>query len=162
MVHTRARTPPPPDYSEHLAAIRRLFLRPPEFYSLDELAALWRVDENDVRDIYHDEIARSGDERIAWPDVVGASIRFTMLRPVDIERALGLDLPRVLSEAWRTAPVVIHLPRFVAEAVALEPSVPADLSISTRVERMLMELYGNHQTREGGIVAFGEGRSTSG
>ena len=38
------------------ARIRRFFLQPQTEYTLDELAALWRVSGGDVRDVFTDEI----------------------------------------------------------------------------------------------------------
>lgn len=135
---------------EHLTAIRRFFLHPEETYSIKELAALWRVSLDDVRDIYHDEIAeweisneREGVEkvlRIKWAKAVGTTGVFSLLRPFDIERALGPDFINVRTERWRTVPILIHLPRFVANAFELDASVPPRLALANRIERVL-ELF---------------------
>jgi hypothetical protein len=130
-------------YAAHLAAIRRFFLERRETYSIEELAELWRVHQDDVRDVYHDEfrVPDAASRGIAWADAVGASIRFSMLRPIDVERALGLEFTRVRAENWRTVAIVIHLPKFITNALALQPSVPANLDIEVRVEQLVMELF---------------------
>jgi hypothetical protein len=138
---------------EHLAEIRRFFLQPQETYSMKELAALWRVSLDDVRDVYHDEIAqweisngREGVEtnkvqRIKWAKAVGTTGVFSLLRPFDIERALGPDFINVRTERWRTVPILIHLPRFVANAFELDASIPPRLALANRIEKVLLELF---------------------
>lgn len=131
---------------DHFAAIRRFFLDPQEAYSLDELAALWRVRTDDVRDIYHDQIARAGEPlAIGWADAVGTTVAYSLLRPHDIERALGQDLTRVRSARWRTVPVLIHLPRFVADAFTLDASMPPRLALAARIEQFVFELFATEQ-----------------
>lgn len=137
------------DDGDHLAAIRRFFLQPQELYSLEELAALWRVHPDDVRDIYHDQLLRRAASnpdgtdslRIAWADAVGTSVTFNILRPFDIERALGPDFTRARPETWQTVPILIHLPRFIAEAVALDASIPPRLPLDVRIEQLIVELF---------------------
>lgn len=147
-----------PEYGGHLLAIRRFFLQPQESYAVEDLAALWRVRPDDVCAIYHDELARtSSTGRIEWADAAGASIAFTMLRPVDIERALGSEFGRVRPDTWRTVPILVHLPKFVIEAVTNEPALPADLALEVRVEQVLIELYARHECRATGTDAT-EGR----
>ena len=134
---------------EHLKAIRAFFLQPRERYSLDELAALWRVRQQDVLDVFHDRITgwepagHPGADtlRIEWADAVGTTITFNLLRPYDIERALGPDLENVRAERWRTVPVLIRIPRFVADAFALDPSIPPGLALAERVEHVLLEFF---------------------
>lgn len=147
----RARWQRPAGYGKHLSAIRRFFLQPQERYTVAELARLWKVHPDDVRDVLHDELTRtsSPEPPIAWADAVGASVAFRMLRPLDIERALGLDFSRVRPDTWRTVSVVVHLPKFVTDAVANEPSLPADLPLELRLERALIELYVRHESRSG-------------
>lgn len=143
-------SPSPSD--ERLEKIRRFFLQPKEAYSIPEISALWRVHEDDVCAIFHDELARSNrTERITWEHALGASVSFCMLRPLDIERALGLDFTRVRPEAWRTDSVVVHLPKFVIESLASEPSVPSDLPLDVRIEQLLIELFKGHPSRTAGI-----------
>jgi hypothetical protein len=49
------------DDREHLAAIRRFFLEAQDTYSLDELAALWRIHPDDVRDVYYDQLVQRAE-----------------------------------------------------------------------------------------------------
>lgn len=146
---------------EHLSEIRRFFLEPKETYSLQELAALWQISVDDVRDVYHDEIARvttsngggSGEPgkalRIKWAKAMGTTVVFSLLRPFDVEQALGPDFMNVRSERWRTVPVLIRVPRFVADAFELDASIPRGLALAHRVERMLLDLFATeHLTGE--------------
>lgn len=138
---------------EHLAEIRRFFLQPQETYSMKELAALWRLSLDDVRDVYHDEISRweesNGREGvetyeampIRWAKAVGTTGIFGLLRPFDVERALGHDFSNVRTERWRTVPVVIRLPHFVANAFELDASIPRRLALAHRIERILVECF---------------------
>jgi hypothetical protein len=138
---------------EHLAEIRQFFLQPEETYSIKELAALWRLSLDDVRDVFHDEITRweftSGKEgvetnavpRIPWAKAVATSAVFNLMRPFDIERALGDDFGRVRTERWRTVPILIHLPHLVANAFELDASIPPRLALASKVERILLELF---------------------
>jgi hypothetical protein len=137
------------DEQDRLDAIRRFFLQPPETYSIAELSALWRVQEDDVRAVFHDELAGTTPphERVPWAIAIGASIKFSMLRPLDVERALGADFTRARPDSWRTIPVVVHLPRFVTEALASEPSLPSDLPLGVRIEQLLVELYATYPGR---------------
>jgi hypothetical protein len=137
------------DDGEHLAAIRRFFLEPQDTYSLEELAALWRIHPDDVRDIYYDQLVQCAEPggravesmRIAWTDAVGTSVTFGILRPFDIERALGSDFTRARPEMWRTFPILIHLPRFIAEAIALDASIPPKVGLPVRIEQFIVELF---------------------
>jgi hypothetical protein len=70
-----------------------------------------------------------------------------MLRPLDVERALGDDFSRVWPENWRTVSVVVHLPRFITEVIATEPSLPSELSLEARIEQFLIGLINRHQNR---------------
>ena len=128
----------------HRAEIRRFFLQPAESYSVEELALLWQVHPDDVRDIFHDELAHLPSEvspAIAWSSAIEATVNFGMVRPVEIERALGNDFTRVRPEKWRTVRTVVHLPIFVRDAVAREPCLPSHLSTAVRIEQLLVELF---------------------
>jgi hypothetical protein len=134
------------DDTDHLDAIRRFFLQPLEAYSIDELAALWQVHPDDVRDIYFDQLRSPAAThctsiRIPWADAVAASITFNMLRPFDIERALGADFTQARTDMWRTVPILIHLPQFIADAVARDASIPATLALDLRIERFVLEHF---------------------
>jgi hypothetical protein len=143
------------DDTDHLDAIRRFFFQPLESYSVDELAAFWQVHPNDVRDIYFDQLRASAVTdrsamRIPRADALGASTTFNMLRPFDIERALGADFTRARTEMWRTVPILIHLPQFIADAVALDASTPATLALDLRVERFVLEHFASSSYRVDG------------
>jgi hypothetical protein len=146
------------DDTDHLDAIRRFFLQPLDAYSIDVLAALWRVHPDDVRDIYFDQLSAPAvtdrtSVRIPWADALGASTTFNMLRPFDIERALGTDFMQVRTEMWRTVPILIHLPQFIADAVALDASIPATLALDLRIERFLLEHFTSGSYRVDGSEA---------
>jgi hypothetical protein len=146
----KGRQPPiPPHERSRLEEIRRFFLQPSEAYSIPELAALWQVHEEDVRAVFHDELARptATDDRIAWALVLRASVGLCMLRPLDVERALGADFTRVRPETWKTVSVVVHVPTFVTEALTTEPALPADLPLNVRIEQLLVELFTSHPGR---------------
>jgi hypothetical protein len=132
-----------------------IFLAAEEAYSIPELAALWQVYEEDVRAVFHDELASptATDDRIAWALVLRASVGLCMLRPLDVERALGGDFTRVRPETWKTVSVVVHVPTFVTEALTTEPALPADLPLNVRIEQLLVELFTN---RPGRTVDMGE------
>ncbi len=147
------------DDTNHLDAIRRFFLQPLEAYSIDELAALWQVHSDDVRDIYYDQLLSASAVthgtllRIAWADALGASTTFNMLRPFDIERALGVDFLRARTDTWRTVPILLHLPQFIADAVALDASTPATLALDFRIERFILEHFASSTYRMDGSEA---------
>ena len=151
----RLTSPATDDDSAHLAAIRRFFLQPQEWYSFEELAALWRLHSDDVRDIYHDQLLKRTDAdldgsiglRIARADALGTSITFNILRPFDIERALDSDFVRVRPETWRTVPVLVHIPRFITEAISLDASIPPKLPLDVRIEQLIVELFTSGECR---------------
>lgn len=132
----------PIDQSED---IRRFYLEPDEFYSLADLAKVWRVPLDDVCLMFSDELARAagdadvGSFRVSWANALGAATVFHVFRAVDIERALGDDFDRVRSDRWRTVRIEVHIPRFVADAIAKMPLVPSPHSLAARVERFLCE-----------------------
>ena len=136
------RPPPRTDERSRLDAIRSFFLQPQETYSVAELSILWRVHDDDVLSIFHDELMRAGPhDRIAWAVALGASVHFGLLRPLDVEHALDAEFPRVRPGSWRTVPVVVHLPAFVMAAIAREPCLPSDLPLDVRIEQLLIELF---------------------
>lgn len=139
-------------HDEHLAEIRRFFLQPCETYSITDLATLWRISPDDARDILHDELAhREGSEareavtseglRIPWARAVGTTVRFSLLRPFEIERALGNEFSSVRTERWRTVPVLIRIPLFLANAFELDASIPPRLALAHRIEQILFEFF---------------------
>lgn len=141
------------DDTEHIERIRRFYLQPRETYSIPDLAALWQIAVDDVRDVYHDEIAKwenanglTGKDtknslEIKWAKAVHTTAIYGLLRPYDIERALGDDFVNVRTEGWRTVPILIHLPRFVARALDATPAVPRRSATAHRVEQMLFECF---------------------
>jgi hypothetical protein len=146
----------------HLAEIRQFFLDPREAYSLDDLAMLWRVSLDDAADICHDEIEQweqssgAGQKmpfQLPWAKAIGTTIRFALLRPFDIERALGDRFLEARSDRWRTVAVVVRLPRFVAEAFELHASTLPKLSLAHRIEQVLLEFF----TTDSAIDTWGYG-----
>jgi len=131
---------------EHVADIRRFFLQPKEAYGIADLARLWQITPDDVRDIYHDErtafsdadLAEPDSFRIAWANAVGTSVRFGLLRPWDIEVALADDFDRGRSEKWRTVPIVVRLPRFIVETL---PGRSRRRSLAAHLEQFVLELF---------------------
>jgi len=139
---------------DYLASIRRLLLEPQESYSIAELAALWRIPWDDARDVYHDELLRraqthpeEGDcVRVEWAEAVGVGLEFHLLRPYDVERALGSEFSCVRPESWRTVPVLIRLPRYIVEALCRGCDGPATQTVAEHVERSMLELFeGEHR-----------------
>ena len=134
------------------AEIRRWFAEPRETYTIEELAAMLRITMDDACDVYHDEIARlerlrgtvddASAVRVGWTAALVTAAEYGLLRPFDIERALGADFVEARSgEGWRTVPVLIRVPRFVADAIAREPVIPQGLALSHRIERILFERF---------------------
>ncbi|MCI0479046.1 hypothetical protein L0Y59_00675, partial [Candidatus Uhrbacteria bacterium] len=112
----------------------------------------WRISLDDARDIYHHELAQCqgsyakeavppGGLRIHWASAVGTTVRFSLLRPFEIERALGNEFSSVRTERWRTVPVLIRVPRFVANAFELDVSIPPRLALAHRIEQILFEFF---------------------
>lgn len=158
------------DDQKHLEEIRHFFLHPKETYSVEELSNLWRIHPDDVRDIHHDELLRrapfhteAGDApRIARADAVATGVNFNILRPFDVERALGTAFAHVRGEAWGTVPILVHVPTFIAEAVAVDPSIPPNLPIDVRLEQIILEVFAGSEysavaqgAREGLPEGFG-------
>jgi len=145
------------DPEQHLCDIRRFFLDPQQTYTFDDLARLWGISIDDVHDIYHDELfEQAHDEsseaqphRVSWVDAIGASRTFNLLRPFDIDIALGEDFGRVQSENWRTIPILIRLPRFIAQTITNVPSAALrSRSLAVRIEQFVLELYESEYQRE--------------
>lgn len=134
---------------ERYARIRQFFLRPEPTYSLPELAELWSAQHDDLQEIFYDcitgtESARPfslEDARIEWADAVRTAVTYSLLRPFDVECALGDKFSLARSERWRTVPVVVRLPRFVAAAFVLAPAVPATLAIACKIEQLALEFF---------------------
>jgi hypothetical protein len=144
------------DQSGHLVEIRRFFLSPEPAYSLDRLAELFQVSIDDMIDVYHDEIVRQIGEnvseidntavssvRIEWADAVRASRTFNLLRPWDIDLALGEHFNRVQPDAWRTVPVLVRLPRFIVDTIVATPAGLRTLDFAVHIENLILELYQN-------------------
>ncbi|HEY0371617.1 MAG TPA: hypothetical protein VGD79_06425 [Thermoanaerobaculia bacterium] len=124
-----------------LSDIRRWFERPQDSYTIEEIASVLRITVDDAMDIYHDEL---GDDTrptvVGWADALVTAAEYGLLRPYDIERALGADFVEARSgEAWRTVPILIRIPRWVADAIRREPVIPPKLGVSQRVELILLE-----------------------
>jgi hypothetical protein len=68
-------------------------------------------------------------------------VTFGILRPFDIECALGSDFTRARPAMWRTLPILIHLPRFIAEAIVLDASIPPKVGLHVRIEQFIVELF---------------------
>ncbi|HUP61299.1 MAG TPA: hypothetical protein VNA69_12850 [Thermoanaerobaculia bacterium] len=129
------------------AGIRAFFLDPKETYSLQELGDLWDVPLDDVLAIYREEAVEwsashprqpAAEMTVMWPDALGASLAFHVIRPFDIERALGRDFTRVRPENWKTLPVVLRLPQWIADRLQREPSLPSNLDLAGRIEQLLL------------------------
>jgi len=141
--------------TESITAIRRFLLEPQETYSVEDLAALWRIPSEDIRDIYHDELAgwaeahpaQPGCLRVTRADAVGTGLMFNLLRPFDVERALGDDFNRVRPDSWRTVPVLIWLPRFIADALPSDVHHSSSQHLAEHVERFILELFEGEHTR---------------
>ena len=135
---------------KQFAEIRRFLLDPAPAYSLQQLAALWRISIDDVRLVLHDELAawqqrypETPDSafRFEWAKAVGASTTFNLLRPYDVDIALDGDFDAVRSEKWRTVPILIRLPRFITDTIAEEGSLYARSCLPARVENFILQMY---------------------
>lgn len=133
-------------YSDRGDELRSFYLAPRETYSLKELAALWRVPLDDVTAMFADVLdaaERHGPDadafRITWAEAVKAATAYHVFRAVEIEQALGADFERVRPGRWRTAPLVLHLPQFILDALTHLDIVPSVESVAARAERLLCE-----------------------
>lgn len=130
----------------HLTAIRRFYVDPQPTYTLQELAALWQLPSDTVDDIYDDELDQhgvvGGDARasfcVTWSKAVATSNTFHLLRPRDVELALGSKLRDFRSDDWRTVPVQLRLPRFALDLIAAG-AFRRDGSIAVQVEQFILE-----------------------
>lgn len=126
--------------------IRRFYLFPDESYSLADLALVWRVPLDDVCAIFSDSLGGTRPDRanpalfrVSRADALGAATTFHVFRPVDVERALGDDFLRVRSHRWRTVPLVIYLPSYIAGALSTITFTPRPQSLAARAERLVCE-----------------------
>lgn len=129
-----------------LSSIRRFFLEPGDAYSFTDLARLWRVDAEQVREIFSDgsnaqEVEDPAAATVAWVDALGTGVAYNLLRPYDVERALGAEFRRFRPEAWRTVPVLLHLPAFVAAAIASDAFLQPALTLPEQVEQFVLECF---------------------
>jgi hypothetical protein len=130
--------------------VREFFLHPQETYSIDELSAVWEISEDDVCDIYSDELIegerrhpRGPDGlRVAWADAVGATVFWTLFRPCEIEVALAEDFSRARSDRWRTVPILVRLPRFVLDLITTAPPFPdAAKTLPAKIEQFIVGAF---------------------
>ena len=133
-----------------LEQIRDFFLAPSPAYSLIELATFWQVSLDDAMDICHDELmsielddASDLEFRLDWATALRLTTRFTLIRPFDVERALGDEFGCVRGEQWKTHAVVIRPPLFLAQAFKLDPAVPVTLALAHRIEHLLLQIFGD-------------------
>ncbi len=123
-------------------AIRRFFLEPLETYTLGGLALLWQDLFDDIEAMFFDEICASSADAeeviVSWAEAMGAAIAFSVFRPVEIERALGVEFARVLPDDWRIQPLLPALPLWLVTAIENEPSIPSTLDLAGRVEQLLI------------------------
>jgi hypothetical protein len=132
-----------------LADIRKFYLEPQPEYSLPELAALWRISEDDARHIYSDELHRWLDVNedqpasgflVRWEDAVGATTVFHLFRDHDVEQALREDFPRLRSETLRTIPVLVRVPGVTLDRLHVHSLVlHRDMSPARLIEGVLAD-----------------------
>jgi hypothetical protein len=142
------------DDDGYLAEIRRFLLEPQESYSVEELAGLWRIPRGDMENVYRDERldwasahpAEAERVRISWAEAVSTALAFHLVRPYDVERALGPDFNRVRPDSWRTIPVLIRLPAFITDALQSGGTISPSQTLAEHVERFILELFeGEHR-----------------
>lgn len=137
------------DDRDYLRGLRAFYLQRRESYSIEELAAVWRTSCEEVRDVFHDEIDRWADAhpdapdapRIRWREAVDANDAFAIARAIDVERALGSDFARVRAPGWRTVPVLLHLPRFITDAISSEAGGSPNRTLAARVEQFILDAF---------------------
>ena len=134
-------------------AIRRFFLDPQETYTAAQLAEVWQVPVDDVRVLFHDDLASWNDDHphaidalpITWTDAVTVTAKFNMLRAVDVENALSADFERVRPPSWRTVPFIISLPLWLIDAIETDLGIialaPSNATVAMRVERAMLDLF---------------------
>lgn len=128
------------------AEIRTFFDGGIASYSLLDLSALWRIPVADVCAIFNEQLTAAWIDSesaasfsVQWIDAVSAATVFNLFRAIEVERALGSDLGRLRSEACRTTPLLVHLPRFVIEAIQRIALVPSAGSLEARTERFIAD-----------------------
>lgn len=132
---------------DRMLAIRRFFLYPSRRYTLGDLAAIWRVPGEAVVAMFWDELDaadRNGADPLTF-EVDAASAKYAaeayyVFRPIEVEAALGEEFEHVRRDHWRTLPLTVHLPRFLAETLAGFPFLPQPTSLASRAERLLCEI----------------------
>lgn len=129
-----------------VADVRRFYLFPEESYALADLAKLWRVSLDDVCAIFSDALTSSrphgsdaGAFRVSWLDALRAATAFHIFRPVVVEQSLGKDFECARAARWRTVPLLVHLPRFIVDALAAMSFTPLPDSLAARAERLVCE-----------------------
>jgi hypothetical protein len=127
------------------AAIQRFYLIRADSYSIQELSELWCIPVSEVCAIFADELPANAIEtdtdtfRVTRNAAVDAANAFQVFRMIDVERALGERFTDVRGPEFRTIPVLIHLPRCVADSILKTPMVPRTTSLSRIVEVILCE-----------------------
>lgn len=125
------------DRSAHFLALRAFFLEPQDTWSVEELAALWEISVEDVREVFSDELAESKRALpVTWANALWTGVTYNYFRPIDVERALGADFARMRPESWLTVPLLIHVPRFMVDTLW-----SGERSQSASVEQFLFESF---------------------
>lgn len=138
------------DHSAHYVALRAFFMEPQDSYSFEDLAALWEISVEDVREVFSDEPAESKRVLpVTWANALWTGVTYNYFRPVDVERALGADFARVRPQSWLTVPLLIHVPRFMVDTLC-----SGERSQSASVEQFLFDLFQREHPE-----AFGKSRS---
>jgi hypothetical protein len=131
---------------DRTVAIRRFFLYSRERYTLRDLAQIWRVPEDVVVAMFFDELnaaRRNGANPLTFEvsadDAMEAANAFHVFRAIEVEQALADDFESARRDDWRTIPLVVHLPLFVADSLGEYPFLPDPGSLAARAERLLFE-----------------------
>lgn len=135
------------DDRQYLQKIRAFFTQPTDAYTLEDLAALWSIPATELRDVFHDEVDRWTETHpdapdrclITREDALRAVDMFGIVRPVDVERALGSDFVRLRPPSCRTVPLLIYLPRFVVDAVLADRDRGDEWSADARIEQFIRD-----------------------
>jgi hypothetical protein len=128
------------------AEIRTFFDGGQAMYSLAELSALWRIPLSDVCEIFNDQLnagcsssASAASFSVQWIDAVSTATIFNLFRAIEVERALGADLERIRSGAYRTTAVLVHLPQFIIETMQRIATVPSSASLAALTEQFIAD-----------------------